>query len=231
MSLKTQILAVEDQETTASLLSDALSEAGYEIMTAGTLAEARNKLSKALPDLLILDRTLPDGDGLELCEELRKKEPSARMPVLFLSARKSVEEKVLGLEGGADDYLAKPFSVEELLARVGALLRRAAPEEKPETLTIGPLRLEQVSRKALLNGIELLLSAKEFDLLWFLAERKDQVVRRETLLQKVWGYEEGLDLSTKVIDVTLSHLRDKLETFAERIIAVRGIGYRLDSHT
>ncbi len=229
MPAKAQILAVEDQETTISLLTDALSEAGYEVATAGTLALARAKLAKALPDVLILDRTLPDGDGIDICREVRAKQASKQLPILFLTARKSVEEKLIGFEGGADDYLAKPFSVEELLARVGALLRRAGAVEKPKSLSAGDLTLDQAARKAFLSKKEIALSVKEFDLLWYLMSEKGTVVRREVLLQKVWGYEEGLDLSTKVIDVTLSHIRDKLGGFADRISAVRGVGYRLNA--
>jgi len=229
MPVKAQILALEDQETTANLLTDALSDAGYEVSIAGTLAQAREKLAKALPDILILDRTLPDGDGLEICKEVRAKQASAELPVLFLSARKSVEEKVTGLEGGADDYLAKPFSVEELLARVAALLRRAGAAEKPKSLSAAGLTLDMAARKTYLGKKEIALSAKEFDLLWFLMSEKGSVVRREVLLQKVWGYEQGLDLSTKVIDVTLSHIREKLGSVADRIVAVRGIGYRFDA--
>ncbi|MDE1977023.1 MAG: response regulator transcription factor [Elusimicrobia bacterium] len=229
MTAKAQILALEDQQTTANLLVDALGDAGYEVSVAGTLAQAREKLAKALPDLLILDRTLPDGDGLAICQEVRAKQASAALPVLFLSARKSVEEKVTGLEGGADDYLAKPFSVEELLARVGALLRRSGATEKPKALKSGSLTLDIAARKTYLGKKDVALSAKEFDLLWFLMSEQGKVVQREVLLQKVWGYEEGLDLSTKVIDVTLSHIREKLGSVADRIVAVRGIGYRFDA--
>ncbi len=229
MAAKAQILALEDQQTTANLLVDALGDAGYEVSVAGTLAQAREKLAKALPDLLILDRNLPDGDGLAICQEVRAKQASAKLPVLFLSARKSVEEKVTGLEGGADDYLAKPFSVEELLARVGSLLRRSGATERPKALKSGSLTLDIAARKTYLGKKEVALSVKEFDLLWFLMSEQGKVVQREVLLQKVWGYEQGLDLSTKVIDVTLSHIREKLGSVADRIVAVRGIGYRFDA--
>ncbi|MBI3551339.1 MAG: response regulator transcription factor [Elusimicrobia bacterium] len=227
--MKAQILVVEDQTATSDLIAEVLKEEGYEVKVVDTLTKARANLSRALPELLILDRTLPDGDGLELCHELRKEDKSVNLPLLILTAKKSVEEKVSGLKGGADDYLAKPFNTEELIARVEALLRRTGKTEEPTILTEGDLKLDKTSRKAFLKTKEVGLSAKEFDLLWFLMYRKNRVLTRDFLLQHVWGYDSGLDLTTKVVDVTLSHLRDKLGPAAEMIVAVRGFGYRFDS--
>ena len=226
--MKAQILVVEDQAATSDLIEEILKGEGYEVKVVDNLAKARANLSRALPELLILDRSLPDGDGLELCHELRKDEKSAAMPLLILTARKSTEEKVAGLKGGADDYLAKPFNTEELLARVEALLRRTGKTEEPTVLSSGDLKLDHSSRKVFHKGKEIALSAKEFDLLWFLMYRKNRVLTRDFLLQHVWGYDSGLDLTTKVVDVTLSHLRDKLGSAAEMIVAVRGFGYRFD---
>jgi DNA-binding response OmpR family regulator len=228
MNAKAQILVVEDQAATSDLIKDVLTEAGFEVKVVDTLGKARTNLSRALPELLILDRNLPDGDGLELCHELRKDEKSANLPLLILTAKKAVEDKVSGLKGGADDYLAKPFNTEELVARVEALLRRTGKVEEPTTIEAGDLKLDSTSRKAFLKNKEVGLSAKEFDLLWFLMYRKNRVLTRDFLLQHVWGYDSGLDLTTKVVDVTLSHLRDKLGPAAEMIVAVRGFGYRFD---
>ena len=229
IAMKAQILVVEDQAPTANLIADVLREDGYEVHAVDTAQKARANLQRALPDLLILDRSLPDGDGLDLCRELRAKRQSASLPVLILTARKTVEDKVTGLKGGADDYLAKPFSTEELAARVAALLRRAGKTEEPSTLSAGSLRLDRQARKAFLKNKEVPLSAKEFDLLWLLIYRKNHVLTRDDLLQRVWGYEAGLDLTTKVIDVTLSHLRDKIGDASDAIVAVRGFGYRFDA--
>lgn len=228
MSAKAQILVVEDQAATSDLIRDILRQDGYEVQTADCAQKARTALERALPELVILDRSLPDGDGLDLCKELRAKPKSSALPVLILTARKSVEEKVLGLKGGADDYLAKPFNTEELIARVEALLRRAGKIPEPTEQKSGDLTLNHESRKATLKGKALALSAKEFDLLWCLLHRRNRVLTRDFLLQHVWGYEEGLDLTTKVVDVTLSHLREKLGTFSAKIAAVRGFGYRFD---
>ncbi|MDE2038719.1 MAG: response regulator transcription factor [Elusimicrobia bacterium] len=224
---KAQILVVEDQAATASLIADVLGEEGYEAKVVGTMAEARADLSRALPDLIVLDRNLPDGDGLDLCRELRE-ERRAATALLILTAKKAVEERVYGLKGGADDYLTKPFNTEELLARIEALLRRGGKAEEPEVQEVGIVRLDGSSRKAYVKGKEAALSGKEFDLLWYLAYRKNRVLTRDFLLQHVWGYEAGLDLTTKVVDVTVSHLRDKLGPAAGMIVAVRGFGYRLD---
>ncbi len=227
--MKAQVLVVEDQEPTAELIKGVLVEEGCEVQTADTLEKAREKLRRTPPEIVILDRKLPDGDGVELCAELRRDSKLSAVPILMLTAKKAVEERVEGLRGGADDYLAKPFNPEELVARLEALLRRTGKREAPKALTAGDLRLDAESRRAYVKSKEVPLSGKEFDLLWYLAYRKGKVLTRDFLLQHVWGYEEGLDLSTKVVDVTVSHLRDKLGSFADNVVAVRGFGYRLDA--
>ena len=227
--MKAQVLVVEDQEPTAELIKGVLVEEGCEVQTADTLEKAREKLRRTPPEIVILDRKLPDGDGVELCAELRRDSKLAALPILMLTAKKAVEERVAGLRGGADDYLAKPFNPEELVARLEALLRRAGKREAPKAITAGDLKLDGESLRAYVKSKEVPLSGKEFDLLWYLAYRKGKVLTRDFLLQHVWGYEEGLDLSTKVVDVTVSHLRDKLGAFADNVVAVRGFGYRLDS--
>ena len=227
--MKAQILVVEDQTATSDLIDEVLKEEGFEVQVVDTLQKTRASLQRAQPDLLILDRTLPDGDGLEVLEDLRKQAKTASLPVLILTAKKAVEERVSGLKTGADDYLTKPFNTEELVARVEALLRRAGKTEEPAVQTAGEVKLDRESRKAFLRSKEVPLSAKEFDLLWFLMYRRNRVLTRDFLLQHVWGYEEGLNLTTKVVDVTLSHLRDKLGPASDMIVAVRGFGYRLDA--
>ena len=226
--MKAQILVVEDQPATSELIGEVLREEGYEVQAAGSLAAARKIVERALPDLLILDRRLPDGEGLDLLRKLREEPRSAKLPVLILTARGAVEEKVAGLRTGADDYIAKPFNTEELVARVEALLRRAGILEEPSTQEAGEIKLDRSSRKAFLDRKEIPLSAKEFDLLWCFMLHRNRVLTRDFLLQHVWGYEQGLDLSTKVIDVTLSHMRDKIGASADKIVAVRGFGYRFE---
>ncbi len=227
--IKAQILVVEDQAPTADLILEVLRAEGYDAQTVDTLAKARARLKKAPPELMILDRNLPDGDGVDLLAEIRGDEKLAATPIIILTAQKDVADKVAGLRTGADDYVAKPFNTEELVARVAALLRRSGKGEEPDTLEAGGIKLDRTSRKVWVGAKEAPLSAKEFDLLWFLVHRKNRVLTRDFLLQHVWGYDAGVDLTTKVIDVTLSHLRQKLGTPADKIVAVRGFGYRFDA--
>lgn len=225
---KGTILVVEDDRTTSNLVSQVLKQEGFSVVVADTAFKARGHLEKAPPILVILDRRLPDADGLVLCQEMRQKPGLASVPVLFLTAKSTVSDKVVGLKMGGDDYLAKPFSPEELVARIDVLLRRSGKIEAPAALEAEGLRLDLEGRKAFLRNKEIELSPKEFDLLTVLFSRKNRVLTRPFLLQHVWGYDEGVELSTRVVDVTLSHLRDKLGSWGQKIAAVRGYGYRLD---
>ena len=227
--IKAQILVVEDQAATADLILEVLKGEGYEAQTVDSLAKARARLKKQPPELLILDRNLPDGDGVDLLCEIREDEKLGSLPVIILTAKKEVADKIAGLRVGADDYVAKPFNTEELVARVAAILRRAGKVEEPSTVEAGGVKLDRTSRKVHIGEKEVPLSAKEFDLLWFLVYRKNRVLTRDFLLQHVWGYDSGIDLTTKVIDVTLSHLRNKIGPVADKIVAVRGFGYRFDA--
>ncbi|PIR18350.1 MAG: DNA-binding response regulator [Elusimicrobia bacterium CG11_big_fil_rev_8_21_14_0_20_64_6] len=227
--IKAQILVVEDQAATADLILEVLKGEGYEAQTVDTLAKARARMKKQPPELVILDRNLPDGDGVDLLAEIRDDEKLGALPVIILTAKKDIADKVSGLRTGADDYVAKPFNTEELVARVAAILRRAGKGEEPATVEAGGIKLDRTSRKVHIGEKEVPLSAKEFDLLWFLVYRKNRVLTRDFLLQHVWGYDSGIDLTTKVIDVTLSHLRNKIGAVADKIVAVRGFGYRFDA--
>ncbi|MEK7389957.1 MAG: response regulator transcription factor [Elusimicrobiota bacterium] len=226
--IKAQILVVEDQAATADLILEVLKTEGFEAQSVDTLGKARARVKKTPPDLLILDRNLPDGDGVDLLTELREDQKLGALPIIILTAKKDVADKIVGLRVGADDYVAKPFNTEELVARVQAILRRFGKSEEPPIIEIGAIKLDRESRKAWVANKETPLSAKEFDLLWFLLYRKNRVLTRDFLLQHVWGYDSGIDLTTKVIDVTLSHLRNKLGSPADKIVAVRGFGYRFD---
>jgi two-component system alkaline phosphatase synthesis response regulator PhoP len=227
--IKAQILVVEDQPATADLIIEVLKGEGYDVTTVDSLGKARTRIKKSAPELLILDRNLPDGDGVDLLAELRADEKLVGLPIIVLTAKKDVADKVQGLRTGADDYVAKPFNTEELVARVEALLRRAGKGDEPAIIEAAGIKLDREARKSWVGSKEIPLSAKEFDLLWFLMYRKNRVLTRDFLLQHVWGYDSGIELTTKVIDVTLSHLRQKLGAPAEKIVAVRGFGYRFDA--
>ena len=153
--MKAQILVVEDQAATSELIREVLTDEGCEIQTVDTLAKARKSLQRALPDLMVLDRALPDGDGIDLLKDLRGEDRSARLPVLILTAQNAVSDKVTGLREGADDYITKPFNTEELVARVEALLRRAGTVEEPAVQEAGDLKLDRTARQAFLKNKEL----------------------------------------------------------------------------
>lgn len=231
--VKARILVVDDEESLVKLVAHNLIREGCEVITALDGREAWEKIKLESPDLIILDLMLPGEDGLEICRRLRQEKN--RTPVLMLTARDDEVDRVLGLELGADDYVTKPFSVRELIARVKALLRRSMPAEKedPGILCAGELSLHAYNYEAYLNGKKLELTRKEFELLELLMRNKGRVLKRDYLLQCLWDMNS--DSVTRVLDVHISKLRDKLENaggISVRIQTVRGIGYRLeeDSH-
>ncbi len=224
--MKRIILVVDDDVSVLDLVSEVLSEDGFEPRTAKTAAAARDLLKKAKPILVVLDRRLPDADGIELCQEIRQDPHFSSLPILFLTAKSTVADKVAGLRLGGDDYLPKPFSTKELSARVASLLRRAAPEGS--ALEADGLRMDLDSRKVSLGSREVALSMKEFELLHLLLSHRNKALSRQFILQEVWGYGAGIDVASRVVDVTLGHLRDKLGAWGKKVSSVRGLGYRLD---
>ncbi len=225
---RAHILVVEDTPSTASLISHVLKEKNLGVKLVSSLKNARSEFSSSIFDLLILDRGLPDGDGLDFVKEIRSSKRSPNVPILILTAQNEINERVLGLSEGADDYLGKPFNTKALDARVDALLRRAGYKLDITEIEWEGIKLSLSARKATISGKVIPISEKEFDLLWFLAERKNTALSRDFILQRVWGYDAGLSLTTKVVDVTISHLKEKLGKAAEKIAPVRGIGYRLE---
>jgi two-component system response regulator RegX3 len=220
------VLFVEDEPSISEPFSAALAREGFEPVVVDTLAGARAAMAERAPDFVLLDLGLPDGDGRDLCRELRA---ASGVPIIVLTARGSELERVVGLELGADDYVVKPFSGAELIARMRAVLRRARPQgDAPRLISIGPLRVDPASRRSWLAGNELQLSRKEFDLLAELAAHAGEVVTREDLMARVW--DENWFGSTKTLDVHIRWLRGKLsdDPAAPRFIhTVRGVGFRL----
>ncbi|MBI5245040.1 MAG: response regulator transcription factor [Elusimicrobia bacterium] len=223
-----RILVVDDDPVVIELVTETLTGAGYDVQAASSASAARSFLGRGKFDLAVLDRKLPDGDGMSLCVEMRDKPALRDIPVLFLTARSAVEDRVTGLRSGGDDYLVKPFDLEELFARVEALLRRSGRTGQPENLQAGALKLEMDARRVCVKEKPLDLSAKEFDLLTLFVRLKERVLSRDFLLQQVWGYPAGAATDTKIIDVTIHHLREKLGAYGERIVTVRSHGYRFD---
>lgn len=218
-----RVLVVEDERKIAGFLQRGLEDEGHRVEVVSDLAGARRSLDGAAFDLLLLDRMLPDGDGLELVRALRRKKD----PVLIicLTARDRVEERVAGLQGGADDYLVKPFAFDELLARIEAVSRRA---RGAEALEVGDLCIDVPSRRVTRGDTEIRLTAREFDLLRYLAEHRGRVISRTRLLEAVW--ETSHDPGTNTVDVYVSYLRAKVDKGFERTLlhTVRGVGYVLE---
>lgn len=223
------VLVLEDEPATQTLIEDLLRGEGYEVEVAGTVGAARERAKEAEYDLFLVDRTLPDGEGLEFCQELRKSSKTRKAPVLFLTAKGTPDERVEGLRAGGDDYLVKPFHSGELCARVEALLRRSGRLGRPETLDYGPFRFDFDAHQVVVKGKAVHLAPREFDVLALLASQKGRVLSREFLLETLWGFAPGRAPETKVVDVTISQVRTKLGGAADKLVTVRGYGYRLDA--
>jgi two-component system, OmpR family, response regulator len=229
--MSARILVVEDDPNLLKTLAYNLGREGYEVATAADGEQALETARREKPDLIILDIMLPRMSGLEVCRILRRE---MTVPILMLTARAEETDKVIGLELGADDYMTKPFSIRELLARVHAILRRAdmagaAPAESETALKIDDIEIDPARHRATRRGEALGLTPKEFDLLAFLARNKGFVFSREQLLEKVWGYDYAGD--TRTIDVHVRWLRQKIEADPQqprRLITIRGIGYKLE---
>ena len=223
------ILAVDDDKSVLSLVTDLLREAGYEVKGVASGFQARGALLRRRPDLMILDRNLPDTEGVEFLKEVRGQPGNETLPILFLTARHSPKEKVEGLRSGGDDYLTKPFSKEELLARVEAVLRRIQRPTEPSHVLKGKGILLDLDRKeAEVKGKPVHLSPKEFELLAVFMEKRGRVLSRRFLLENVWGAGMDLRLNSKTVDVAIGRLREALGSFGNNIVAVQSYGYRLD---
>jgi two-component system OmpR family response regulator len=229
--MESNILVVEDDPNLLQTLKYNLRKEGHEVVTATDGELAIEVARKERPDLIVLDIMLPKISGFEVCRVLRKEMTT---PILMLTAKVDETDKVVGLEIGADDYMTKPFSMKEFLARVRAMLRRtkmaATPQEgEPVPLKIGDLAIDIARHRATLAGAVLALSPKEFELLGFLARNKGLVFSREQLLEKVWGYDFAGD--TRTIDVHVRWLRQKIEVDPaqpKQLVTVRGTGYKLE---
>lgn len=217
------ILIVEDEPDIAEILAFNLEREGYDVTTVGDGVEALSRIKASPPDLVVLDIMLPGLDGLEVCRRLRAQPQTKGLPILVVSARGEEIDRVVGLELGVDDYVAKPFSPREVVLRVGAILRRTGQEDGP--LTAGSISVDAEAHRVAVGEQEVQLTATEFRLLRFLIEKPGRVRTREQLLENVWGYNEDVD--SRTIDTHIRRLRAKLGEEAQRIETMVGVGYRL----
>ncbi|MBN8981251.1 MAG: phosphate regulon transcriptional regulator PhoB [Pseudomonadota bacterium] len=226
--MSARILVVEDEEALTTLLRYNLDAEGYDVETVMRGDDADTRLKENVPDLIVLDWMLPGLSGIELCRRLRARPETKQVPIIMLTARGEESERVRGLATGADDYIVKPFSVPELLARVKGLLRRAAPERLATVLTFGDIELDRDRRRVARSGRPIDLGPTEYRLLEFFLEHPGRVFTREQLLDGVWGRDIYIDERT--VDVHIGRLRKVLnaDSDSDPIRTVRGAGYALD---
>lgn len=225
-----RVLVVDDEVTIAELISMALRYEGWDISTAHTGNKAVRQAKECLPDAIVLDVMLPDIDGFEVLRRIRASQPD--VPVLFLTARDAVEDRVAGLTAGGDDYVTKPFSIEELVARLRGLMRRAGARrmEATNVLTVGDLTLDEDSREVWRGSDEIVLTATEFELLRFLMRNQRRVMSKAQILDRVWNYDFGGQAN--VVELYISYLRKKIDHGRTPMIhTMRGAGYVLKPAT
>jgi DNA-binding response OmpR family regulator len=222
-----RILIAEDDKDIAALIAHYLEKDRYTAEIASDGARALAIARTALPDLVILDVMLPGMSGLDVCRALRLDARTSALPIIMLTARGEESDRILGLDSGADDYMAKPFSPNELMARVRALLRRAAPPATPDaTLRCGPITVDVERHTVVDNGEPVRLTAKEFLLLQYLLEHRGRVLSRDRLLSDVWDYQ--YPGATRTVDVHVRRLREKLPFLEQALVTVQQFGYKLD---
>ncbi|MDF2503191.1 MULTISPECIES: response regulator transcription factor [Clostridium] len=224
-----KILVVDDEEHIVELIKFNLENSGYKVISASNGNEAVKLAKSEAPQLLLLDLMIPGLDGYDVCREIRKDPSISGMPVIMITAKSEEIDKILGLELGADDYITKPFSIREMLARVKAILRRAKTQYSDDTYTIANINIDFQKHEIIKNGEKIELTLKEFELLQILIKNKGIVMTRDFLLDKVWGYEYMGE--TRTVDVHIRHLRQKVEDDDKNpkyIETIRGIGYKFN---
>ena len=224
MPAQATVLIVEDDADIAALIAHFLEKAGFGSAIVADGGQALARAKESVPDLIILDLMLPGLNGLEVCRALRAGEKTAMIPIIMLTARGEESERIFGLDVGADDYMVKPFSPNELMARVRALLRRAAPAAAKE-LKSGPITMNLERHTVTALGTEVRLTAKEFLLLQYLMEHRGRVVSRDRLLSDVWDYQYPGE--TRTVDVHVRRLREKLPYLEQALVTVQQFGYKL----
>lgn len=227
--MKEKILVVEDDKDIVKMLDYNLKKEGFRVLTAFDGENGLALANRDLPDLVILDLMLPGMDGLEVCKALKKESKTSSIAIIMLTAKSQESDKVIGLELGADDYVVKPFSPRELIARIKAVLRRAKEKDKlPEVLRIGELIIDFSKISVAVKNKAVELTAKEFELLKTLIKAKGRVLSRDFLLDAIWGFDNALEIQTRTVDVHIRTLRKKLKSEANHIVTVKNYGYRFE---
>lgn len=219
------IYLVEDDNSIRELVAYTLHSAGFQAEGFEKPSAFWHACETKLPDLVLLDLMLPEEDGISILKKMRQAPHTKKLPIILLTAKSSEYDKIMGLDSGADDYVAKPFSMMELLARVKALLRRTERNEAEVVYSMGSLSVNQTRHEVRVDGAEVTLTLKEFELLCLLMENKGRVLTRDQLLNSIWGY--GFDGENRTVDVHIRTLRQKLGKCGEYIETVRGVGYKI----
>ena len=227
--MKETILIVEDEKDIVKMLDYNLKKEGYKTLVANDGEDALDMANTKLPDIILLDLMLPGVDGLEVCKELKSERKTSAIPVIMLTAKAQESDKVVGLELGADDYVTKPFSPRELIARIKAVLRRGKENDKlPEIFKLGDLTMDFSKITVTVKDKSVELTAKEFELLKTLIKAKGRMLSRDYLLDNIWGFDHAIEIQTRTVDVHIRTLRKKLKTAAKYIITVKNYGYRFE---
>ena len=222
------VLIIEDEKNILELVKYNLEQEGYAVLTASRGDQGLELARKSRPSLLILDLMLPEIDGLTICKTLKNNEKTSGIPIIMLTAKSQESDKVVGLELGADDYVTKPFSPRELVARVKAVLRRGREKPKDKILRSGALEVDTAKHMVTLKGKPVELTSKEYDLLKTLMEADGRVLTRDFLLETVWGYHDSMNIETRTVDMHIGQLRKKLKTGGDQIATIKNVGYRFD---
>jgi two-component system alkaline phosphatase synthesis response regulator PhoP len=227
--MRETILIVEDEKDIAKMLEYNLQKEGFKTLSVRDGEDALDAAMKEHPDLVLLDLMLPGMDGLEVCKELKKEAKTASIPIIMLTAKSQESDKIIGLELGADDYMTKPFSPRELIARIKAVLRRMNEKEKlPQVFRIGDLCVDFSKIAVTVKDKPVALTAKEFELLKTLLKAKGRVLSRDYLLDTIWGFDHSMEIQTRTVDVHIRTLRKKLKGESKRILTVKNYGYRFE---
>lgn len=225
--MKEKILIIEDEKDIVKMLEYNLKKEGFRSVSCYDGEKALELVYKERPDLIILDLMLPGMDGLEVCKALKNESKTSSIPIIILTAKSQESDKIVGLELGADDYMTKPFSPRELIARIKAVLRRFKEKDiSAEVLRIGELTIDFAKISVTVKGKPVLLTAKEFELLRTLINAKGRVLSRDYLLDTIWGFDQAVEIETRTVDAHITTLRKKLKTESKHIITVKNYGYR-----